>query len=73
MREINQTRAESYKAQHQIIHSQNCVRAKEAEGRKGGCRGRGRHMCSDSQTSNLIREVVQNISNELETMCNSPG
>lgn len=31
------------------------------------------HICGGSQTSNLIKEVVQNISNELETMCDSPG
>lgn len=46
---------------------------KSRESRKGGEWLGGGHICGDSQMSNLIREVVQNVSNELETMCGSPG
>jgi hypothetical protein len=45
--------------------------SRESRKRKGGLGGG--HICGGSQMSNLIREVVQNISNELETMRNSPG
>ena len=57
-----------------MIHSQKWVRAKEAEDGGGGGwhDGEGRR-CGGSQMSNLIKEVVHNIANELEKMCDKRG
>lgn len=55
-----------------MIHSQKWVRVKEAEDGGRWHDGEGRR-CDGSQMSNLIKEVVHNISNELETMCDKRG
>lgn len=68
---INLEHSDWYKAGDLAVHSQRCEQAGRAGRGKGGLVGG--HICGGSQMSNLIREVVQNISNELETMCNSPG
>lgn len=71
MREINQTSARSQKGQDQMIHSQ---KMRQSRGRAGGGRhGEESHICGGSKMSNLIKEVVQNLSNEPEAMCDSPG
>lgn len=68
---INLEHSDWYKVGDLAIHSQGCVQAGRAG--RGKAEVGGGHICGGSQMSNLIREVVQNISNELETMCNSPG